>query len=451
MKEKKVAFVSLGCDKNLVDSEKMLELLNEANFLIVSDESAADIIVVNTCCFIKDALEESIETILEMAQYKEGGSCKGIVVAGCLGQRYKKEVFEQMPEVDAVVGTSAIEEIVKAVTEVLEGKKHVLYMESIDKLEKEQTKRILSTAGYFAYLKIAEGCDCHCTYCVIPKIRGKYRSRHIESLVEEAKNLAGQGVKELLLVAQDTALYGKDLYGESKLAELLEALCKVEGLEWIRLLYCYPEHITQKTIEVMSREPKICHYIDIPLQHADDTILKKMGRRSNQKLIREKIEYMRKLMPDIAVRTTFITGFPQETEQEFENLLAFVKEMKFDRLGVFTYSQEENTPAAQMEGQIAEEIKEERKEKLMEMQKFISAEKCESFVGKTIKVLIEGRLPEEDVYCARSYRDAPEIDGLVFVSSKEELLSGEFADVLITQASDYDLIGEVVYGNESGK
>lgn len=448
-----IAFISLGCDKNLVDSEVMLGLTKKSEMTIVSDESTADLIVINTCCFIKDALEESIETILEMAQYKKNGNCKGIIVAGCLGQRYEREIFEEMPEIDAVIGTTAYESIIEVAEKVLNGEKHIMELTDINSpmVEDNGYTRVLSTAGYFAYLKIAEGCDNHCTYCVIPKMRGKYRSRHIESLIQEAKILAEQGVKELILVAQDTAIYGKDLYGSSKLHELLKDLCGIEGIEWIRILYCYPEHLTNETIEVMSVEDKICKYLDMPIQHASDSVLKRMGRRSTQFLIKCRIADLRKAMPDIAIRTTLITGFPGETVEEFNDVLNFVNEMKFERLGVFTYSQEEGTPAADMENQIDEDIKIERKDIIMEAQKFVSASNCEKSVGKTYKVLVEGKLPEDNVYCARSFKDAPDIDGLVFVSSSEELLSGDFIDAYITEASDYDLVGEAAYGNEFSK
>lgn len=448
-----VAFTSLGCDKNRVDSEVMLGILEKNGLTIVADEAQADLIVVNTCCFIKDALEESIETILEMAEYKKNGSCKGLIVSGCLAQRYEKEMFEEMPEVDAVIGTTAYEAVADVAKRILTGEKQIKVLTDIDQpmVEENGKLRMLSTAGYMAYLKISEGCDNHCTYCVIPKMRGHHRSRQIESLVEEATLLAEKGVKELVIVAQDTSIYGRDLYGEPKLPTLLQELCKIEGIAWIRLLYCYPETLTAETIAVMKAAEKICHYIDMPIQHANDAVLKRMGRRSNQALIRERIGKLREAMPDIAIRTTLIVGFPGETDEEFEDLLGFVKEMRFERLGVFTYSQEDGTPAAKLENQVAEETKEERKNSIMEWQKGIAASHCAKETGKVLRVLIEGKLPEEAVYCGRTQKDAPDIDGLVFVSSPVELLSGEFVDVKITEASDYDLIGEVVYGNESSK
>ena len=440
-----VAFISLGCDKNLVDSEVMLGLCRKEGINIIQEEEKADVIVINTCCFINDALEESIETILQAGKLKETGNCKAIIVAGCLGQRYEKEMFDELPEVDAILGTTEYESIVEAVKAVLEGKK-IKTLGDFDKVMKDENNsinRVVTTAGHYAYLKIAEGCDSHCTYCVIPSLRGKYRSRSMESLIEETKTLAEQGVKELILVAQDTAVYGKDIYGKSVLDELLKNICKVDGVEWVRLLYCYPENITDETIEVMASEKKILHYLDMPVQHGSDSVLKRMGRRSTAKLIKEKVEKLRKAMPDIAIRTSIITGFPQESGEEFGALAEFVQDIRFDRLGVFTYSREEGTPAAKMDGQISEELKQERKEIIMDIQRNISAEKCRSFEGKELKVIVEGKLPDDNIYCARSYRDAPEIDGLVFVKSEEELLTGDFVNVLITASSDYDLYGDV--------
>ena len=420
---RKIAFTSLGCDKNRVDSEVMLGILQKNGYTAVADEAEADIIVVNTCCFIKDALEESIETILEMSQYQnpDVGNCKGLIVAGCLGQRYEKEFFDELPEVDAIVGTTAYESIAEVADEILGGKEQVKQLESIDLAMQDGNGklRVLSTAPYFAYLKISEGCDNRCTYCVIPQMRGRHRSRELESLVEEATLLAQQGVKELVIVAQDTSIYGRDLYGKPMLDVLLRRLNAIEGLEWIRLLYAYPE-----------------------------TLLKRMGRKSSQTLIREKVARLRAAMPDIAIRTTLIVGFPGETEEEFADLQSFVQEMKFDRLGVFSYSQEEGTVAAEMENQIPEETKEERRDIIMDIQKSIAAALCEKEVGKVMEVLIEGKLPEENIFCGRTRRDAPEIDGLVFVSSEEELYSGDFAAVKIREAGDYDLMGDVVYGYE---
>lgn len=448
-----VAFTSLGCDKNRVDSEVMLGILAQNGFHTIADEAEADIIVINTCCFIKDALDESIETILEMAEYKKTGKCKGLIVAGCLGQRYEKEFFDELPEVDAVIGTAAYESVAQVAADILKGKMGEKYLEDIDRpMEDANGKlRILSTAPYFAYLKISEGCDNHCTYCVIPKLRGKHRSRTIESLVEEAKVLAENGVKELVIVAQDTSIYGRDLYGEPKLHVLLEELSKIDGIEWIRLLYCYPETLTQETIDEMARNEKICHYIDMPIQHGNDAVLKRMGRKSNQALIKEKVAALRGAMPDIAIRTTLIVGFPGETEAEFEDLLDFVEEMRFDRLGVFSYSQEEGTAAAIMGNQIDDGLKEVRKETIMDIQKNIAASLCEKEVGKVVQVLVEGKLPEENIYCGRTRRDAPDIDGLVFLTAEEELYSGDFVTARIREAGDYDLMGDVIYADESAE
>ncbi len=443
----KVAFISLGCDKNLVDSEVMLGLCKKAGITIVNDEGNADIIVVNTCCFIQDALEESIETIIEMGKHKKSGTCRGIIVAGCLGQRYGKDVFSEMPEVDAILGTTAYEEIAKTVEMVFNGEKVERLTDINNFMENENNSllRVVSSPGHCAYIKIAEGCDNCCTYCVIPYLRGKYRSRTMESLVEEAEMLAKNGVKELILVAQDTALYGNDIYGKSCLHELLKRLCAVEGIEWIRILYCYPEHITDETIEVMASEKKICHYLDMPVQSGSNTVLKRMGRRNTAEIISEKIEKLRKFMPDIVLRTTLIAGFPGETEEEFTQTVEFVKNSRFDRLGVFTYSAEEGTPAAKMKEQIHDDVKANRKEVIMDIQKSISAEKCNETVGKKLKVIIDGKLPEENIYCGRSYMDSPDIDGIVFVKSDEELLTGDFVDVKVNESGDYDVYGEVVY------
>lgn len=448
-----VAFTSLGCDKNRVDSEVMLGILCKNGYRIVIDEKEADIIVINTCCFIKDALEESIETILEMAEYKKTGRCKGLIVAGCLGQRYEKEIFQEMPEVDAVIGTASYESVAKIIERILNGENNIKELVDINTAmtESNAKNRMISTANYYAYLKISEGCDNHCTYCVIPQIRGRHRSRTIESLVEETEILAKQGVKEIVIVAQDSSIYGRDLYGESKLHVLLEKLCEIEGIEWIRLLYCYPETLTEQTIQVMAKQPKICHYIDLPIQHGSDTVLKRMGRKSTQSILKQKITELRQAMPDIAIRTTFIVGFPNETEQEFQELIDFIKEIRFDKLGVFTYSQEEGTPAASMENQIEEDVKQKRKDIAMEVQKAISAQHCESQIGSIKQVIVEGKLPEQDIYCGRTMKDAPDIDGLVFFSSKQELISGDFVKVFIKQASDYDLIGELFYADESGE
>ena len=428
----------------------MIGILGRAGFDITSDESKADIIVVNTCCFIKDALEESIETIIEAAKYKTEGNCKGIIVAGCLGQRYKDEMFDEMPEVDAIIGTASLEKIADAAREVMEGHK-VEIMESIDKplADESGLLRELSSAGHFAYLKIAEGCDNHCTYCIIPKLRGKYRSRNMDSLIEESKQLAERGVKELVLVAQDTALYGVDIYGKPVLDKLLRRLAEIEGIEWIRLLYCYPEHITDELVKTIAEEDKVVKYIDMPIQHISETVLRRMGRRDTSAIIRKRIDDLRNAVPDMAIRTTVITGFPGETEGEFKELCDFIEETGFDKLGTFAYSAEEGTPAAQMDDQIDEEVKEKRRDIIMELQRNISGAIDEDMIGRTLKVLIEGRLPEEGTYVGRSYRDAPGVDGMVFASCDEELLTGDFADVFITGAGDYDLMGEVKNADES--
>lgn len=437
-----ILFISLGCDKNLVDSEVMLGLINQKGYIITNDENEADIIVVNTCCFINDAKEESINTILEMAELKKTANLKALIVTGCLAQRYKKEIQEEIKEVDAVVGTSSYENIVKVIEEALEGKVSESF-EDIDVSPEVESKRVLTTGGYYSYLKIAEGCDKHCTYCIIPKIRGKFRSVPMERLIAEARSLAEQGVKELMLVAQETTLYGVDLYGEKSLHKLLKELCKVEGIEWIRILYCYPEEITDDLIQVMKEEEKICNYLDMPIQHASDNILKRMGRRTNRQELIDIVTKLRKEIPDISLRTTLITGFPGETKEDHEQLLEFVDQMEFDRLGVFTYSPEEDTPAASMEGQIEEEVKEERKDEIMTLQQEIAFEHAEKMVGRTLKVMIEGRLPEENVYIGRTYMDAPNIDGYIFVNADHEFMSGDFVTVKVTGAKDYDLTAEI--------
>ncbi|WP_312493466.1 30S ribosomal protein S12 methylthiotransferase RimO [Anaerosporobacter sp.] len=437
-----ILFISLGCDKNLVDSEVMLGLINQKGYIITNDENEADIIVVNTCCFINDAKEESINTILEMAELKKTANLKALIVTGCLAQRYKKEIQEEIKEVDAVVGTSSYENIVKVIEEALEGKVSESF-EDIDVSPEVESKRVLTTGGYYSYLKIAEGCDKHCTYCIIPKIRGKFRSVPMERLLAEARSLAEQGVKELMLVAQETTLYGVDLYGEKSLHKLLKELCKIDGIEWIRILYCYPEEITEDLIQVMKEEDKICNYLDMPIQHASDNILKRMGRRTNRQELIDIVTKLRREIPDISLRTTLITGFPGETKEDHEQLLEFVDQMEFDRLGVFTYSPEEDTPAATMSEQIEEEVKEERKDEIMSLQQEIAFERAEKMVGRTLKVMIEGRLPEDNVYIGRTYMDAPNIDGYIFVNAEHEFMSGDFVTVKVTGAKDYDLTAEI--------
>lgn len=436
----KIFFVSLGCDKNLVDSEKMLSLLYKEGFELTDEEDQAEVIVINTCCFIHDAKEESIETIIEMGKWKEEGSCKALIIAGCLAQRYHDEMKEELPEVDGIIGTTALEEIVPVVRSILAGQKEKR-LTDIDYLPKNLTGRINITGGYTSYLKIAEGCDKFCTYCIIPKLRGHYRSVPMEELLEEAKQLAENGTVELILVAQETTIYGTDLYNENKLPELLHELCKIEGFKMIRLLYCYPEEITPEFIEVMKSEEKICHYVDMPIQHCSDTILKKMGRRTSRKELTDVITRLRQEIPDIAIRTTLITGFPSETLEQHEECKRFIQQMKFDRLGVFTYSAEEDTPAAKMEEQVPEEIKESRRNELMEIQQQIAFENNKKQIGKQMDVLVEGMLPDEGVYVGRTYMDAPNVDGFVFFEASSELLSGSVISVKITEAKEYDLIG----------
>lgn len=438
-----VLFISLGCDKNLVDSEVMIGLLADKGYQMTDDETQADVIVINTCCFIHDAKEESIQTILEMAEYKKTGTLKALIVTGCLAQRYQEEILEEIPEVDEVLGTTSYDKIVDAIQEALEGKSGVR-IEDIDALPLPDTKRLVTTGGHFAYLKIAEGCDKHCTYCIIPNIRGNYRSVPMERLVKEARDLAEDGVKELILVAQETTIYGTDLYGEKSLHRLLRELCKINGIRWIRILYCYPEEIDDSLIQVMKEEPKICHYLDLPIQHASTEILRRMGRRTSREDLEEIIGKLRREIPDIAIRTTLITGFPGETKEQHEELMDFVDQMEFDRLGVFTYSPEEGTPAAQMEDQIPEEVKEDRQAELMELQQEIAFDLAEDMIGREVLVMIEGKVADENAYVGRTYKDAPNVDGLIFVNTDEELMSGDFARVKVTGAAEYDLIGELM-------
>ena len=442
-----VYFVSLGCDKNLVDSEIMLGMLKERGYFFTDDEMQADAVVINTCCFINDAKEESINTILEMAELRKSGRLKALIVTGCLAQRYREEIQTEIPEVDAIVGTSAIETIVETLEEVLSGK-HNNHIEALDKPPLGGKERVVTTGGYYSYLKIAEGCNKHCTYCIIPKVRGNYRSIPMEKLLVEASQLAQKGVKELILVAQETTLYGTDLYGEKKLPALLQELCRIEGLEWIRILYCYPEEITDELIQVIKEEPKICHYLDIPIQSGSDRILKLMGRRTNTDQIRNMISKLRREIPDICIRTTFITGFPTETEDDFTDTMEFINEMEFDRLGVFTYSPEEDTPAANMDGQVEEEVKVSRQEEMMELQQEIAFEAAENMKGRVLKVMIEGKLTDEDAYVARTYKDAPGVDGYLFVNTDWSLMSGDFVTVRVTGAGGYDLVGEIVEEKE---
>ena len=444
-----ILFVSLGCDKNLVDTEVMLGLLAKKGHQMIDDETQADIVIVNTCCFIHDAKEESIQTILEMAQLKETAALKKLIVTGCLAQRYKEEILEEIPEVDAVLGTTSYDEIAEVIDGLfsespMERADARMIMKDVDYLPETQKGRLVTTGGHFAYLKIAEGCDKHCTYCIIPKIRGNFRSVPMEELIDEAKELADQGVKELILVAQETTLYGKDIYGEKSLPRLLKALCKIQGLRWIRILYCYPEEITDELIQVIKEEPKICHYLDLPIQHASDAILKRMGRKTSKEQLISIIGKLREEIPDITLRTTLITGFPGETDEQHEELMDFVDQMEFERLGVFTYSPEEDTPAAEMPDQISEEIKQDRQAELMELQQDIVFDRNEDLIGEEMLVMIEGKVADENAYVGRTYRDAPNVDGLIFVNTDEELVSGDFAKVKVTGAMDYDLIGELL-------
>ena len=440
----KILFISLGCDKNLADSEEMLGLLTAGGHEITDDETQADAIVINTCCFIKDAKEESVETILEMAEYKKTGSCHALIVTGCMAQRYQKEIIEEVPEVDAVLGTTSYGDIVKALEEAVAGN-HFEEFRDIDYLPDTGSKRVLTTGGHFGYLKIAEGCDKHCTYCIIPKLRGKFRSVPMERLIAQAEDMAEQGVKELILVAQETTLYGMDLYGKKELPRLLHELAQIPGIYWIRILYCYPEEITDELIDAIAAEPKVCNYLDIPIQHASDNVLKRMGRRTDQAELRAIIGKLREKIPDICLRTTLISGFPGETQEDFEELYRFVNEMEFDRLGVFPYSQEEDTPAATMEDQVPQEVKEFRRDELMELQQAIAFDKAEDMVGRILTVMIEGKVADEETYVARTYRDAPNVDGYLFVNTSANLMTGDFVKVLVTDSNEYDLIGEIYH------
>jgi len=438
----KILFISLGCDKNLVDSEVMLGLLAGNGYTMTDNEQEADIIIVNTCCFIGDAKEESVNTILEMAELKRTGNCKALIVTGCMAQRYKEEVIAEIPEVDGVLGTSSYPEIVDTVKKVLE-KNKVLSFYDMNKTAEFNVKRMLTTGGHYAHLKIAEGCDKNCTYCIIPKVRGHYRSTPLEKLIAEAKGLAEQGVKELILVAQETTLYGVDLYGEKSLHILLKELCKIEGIHWIRIQYCYPEAIYDELIQTMKEERKVCHYLDIPIQHANDEILKRMGRKTNKKQLTKIIEKLRREIPDIVLRTTLIAGFPGETKEQHEELMQFVNDMEFDRLGVFAYSREEDTPAAMMDNQVAEEIKQERREAIMELQQEVSSDKAETMIEKVLEVMVEGKVADEPAYVTRTYGDAPGVDGYLFLNSGEMIETGTFLNAKVTGALEYDLIGEI--------
>ena len=448
-----IAIISLGCDKNRVDSEKMLGLLQGSGFSFTNDESEADIIIVNTCCFIDEAKSESIDTILEMAEYKEYGNCRYLFVAGCLSERYKDELLEELPEVDGYIGTADLSQITDLIREklledeALEDEDFAVIHESIRSghdVKSNEPDRVITTPGHYEFLKIAEGCNKRCTYCIIPYVRGSYRSFPMEELLAEARFLAEQGVTELILVAQETSIYGKDLYGREMLPELLEQLCQIDELRWIRLLYCYPEDITEELLEVMAREEKICKYLDMPVQHASDHILKMMGRRTNKAQLLEKIALVRSMVPGIVLRTSLITGFPGETVEDHKELLEFVRTVRFDRLGVFTYSQEEGTPAAAFPDQIDEELKISRRDDIMTLQNLISYENLTAHIDETFDVVVDGYLPDEDVYVGRTYMDAPDVDGAFFFRSERTLMSGEHVTCIAINASDYDLYGELV-------
>ena len=448
----KILFISLGCDKNLVDTEEMLGLLSDEGFSFTDNDEEAEVVIINSCCFIHDAKTESIETILEMAQLKKNGVCKSLIVTGCLSQRYKDEILEEIPEIDAIIGTSSIDkiaEVVRETTKDMRDEGSLSIMEDINRLPIIPNQRISTTGGWYSYLKIAEGCDKHCTYCIIPKVRGRYRSLPFDFLVERAKELVEAGTREIILVAQDVTLYGKDMGGKKKLLpSLIKSIAAIPDLKWIRLLYCYPEDITDELIDVIKNEPKVCHYIDMPCQSASDSILKLMGRRTSRDDLRKMVDKLKREIPDICIRTTFITGFPGETDYDQKLVTEFIEESEFDRLGVFTYSLEENTAAARLTNQLDESIKEARKEEIMLLQQEISAKKSASFVGKKLEVVIDGYLPEDDVYVGRSYRDAPNVDGSVFITlspySSRDIMSGTFVDVEITGSTEYDLIGKLI-------
>ena len=450
MEKIKLFCVSLGCDKNLVDTEKMLGVAGGLGVSFTDDETEADAILINTCCFIGDAKEESVNTILEMARYKEEGKCRALIVAGCLAQRYKQEIIDEIPEVDAILGTTSYEEIGNVLTRLFGEEKekkeeHISCFHDLKELPETAKKRVMTTGGHYAFLKIAEGCDKRCSYCIIPYLRGPYRSVPMEQLLAEARELAENGVRELILVAQETTLYGKDLYGEKTLPKLLHELAQIPGIYWIRIQYCYPEEITDELIQAIKTEEKVCHYLDIPIQHASDRILKRMGRRTHKAELKERIGALRREIPDIALRTTLICGFPGETEEDHEELMEFVDEMEFERVGVFTYSAEEDTPAYSYPDQIPEEVKEERRADVMELQQEIAFEHCENMVGKVLDVMIEGKVADEPAYVGRTYMDAPNVDGLIFVNADEMLMSGDFVRVKVTGANEYDLIGEVYH------
>ena len=439
----KIYFVSLGCDKNLVDSEKMLGILGKKGYTFTDEETDAEVIIVNSCCFIGDAKEESIQTILELAQQKETGHCKVLLVTGCLAERYQEELMQELPEVDGCLGIASWDQIPELIERTLQGNRTQIF-KNHNTLPAGIYPRTLTAGGHYAYMKIAEGCNKRCTYCIIPKVRGAYRSVPMEELLAEAEQLAEQGVKELILVAQETTVYGVDLYGSKSLPELIHKLCQVAGIQWIRILYCYPEEITEELIQTIKEEPKVCHYLDIPIQHASDRILKRMGRRTTRAEITARIARLREEIPDIALRTTFISGFPGETEEDHQETMNFIDEIKFDRLGVFPYSAEEDTLAAEMEEQIPQELKEARRDEIMELQQEIAFAHCEEMTGIELEVLIEGKVADENVYIGRTYMDAPDVDGYIFVNTGEALMSGDIVMVQVTGAHEYDLIGDMI-------
>ena len=438
----KVFLVSLGCDKNLVDSEHISGILSESGYTFTDDESDADIIIINSCCFINDAKEESINTIFEMTKYKED-KCKALVLAGCLAQRYHDEIKDEIPEIDICIGTTAFDDIAKTLDEYFKENQKITDLEDINCPAGFNAPRNISTFGSYGYLKIAEGCDKHCTYCIIPKVRGDFRSVPIDNVLEEARQMASLGIKEVNLIAQETTMYGTDIYGKKSLHILIHELSKIEGIKWIRILYCYPEDIYDELIDEIKNNEKVCHYLDLPIQHASDKILKLMGRQTTKDEIVSKINALRENVPDIVLRTTLISGFPGESEKDHQEVLDFVEDIGFDRLGVFTYSQEEGTPAANMDGQIDEDIKTQRRNEIMEIQQEIVFEKNESLVGKEFEVIIEGKIPMENAYIGRTYMDAPGVDSNIFVVTDEELMSGDFVKVSVTGANDYDLIGDL--------
>ncbi len=439
----RVLVVSLGCDKNLVDTEFMIGAMQSLGHTFTNDEQEADAIVINSCCFINDAKEESIQTILQMAEYREHGRCKALIVTGCLAERYRDEIITEIPQVDAVLGTNSYEEIANALKEVENGGRYECY-HPLQGLPVHTAKRSLTTGGHYAHLKIAEGCDKHCTYCIIPHIRGAYRSVPMEELLTQARELAACGVKELILVAQETTLYGVDLYGEKSLHILLDRLNEVPGIQWIRIMYCYPEEIYEALIASIKRNKKVCHYLDMPIQHISDVMLKRMGRRTTKAELTEKIAYLKKEIPDITLRTTLIAGFPGETQEMHEELMYFLNETEFDRLGAFTYSPEEGTPAAEFKDQIPEQQKETWRDEIMELQEEIIFDKNEEMKNRVLFVMIEGRVDGENAYVGRTYRDAPEIDGYIFINTDETLMTGDFVKVRVTGAYEYDLIGEMM-------